>query len=170
MTFVSYPTICGEMTGFSVFIGVWEMMPKPKNWLRRKLCWILFARQSDPIFSVVLIYIYIIFFFWGTFIVIDIFLVFSDNLLWTMTRPIPSSLCLFVQWVVVIKLHYLIFVMCSLLWTLGNDDNIYTDWKSHQQCWNYSFARQSDPRFYWLWLICSILVSIYYILLLSDIC
>ena len=31
VTFVSYPTICGEMTGFSVFIGVWEMMPKPKN-------------------------------------------------------------------------------------------------------------------------------------------
>ena len=31
VTFVSYPTFCGEMTRFSVFIGVWETMPKPKN-------------------------------------------------------------------------------------------------------------------------------------------
>ena len=86
MTFISYPTISGEMTGFSVFIGVWEMMPKPKNWLRRKLCWILFARQSDPKFSVVLLY-------WYTYIYIFIF---SDNLLWIVTRLVVSSMFLFV--------------------------------------------------------------------------
>jgi hypothetical protein len=26
--FIRHPTICGEMNGFRVYIGVWEMMPK----------------------------------------------------------------------------------------------------------------------------------------------
>jgi hypothetical protein len=26
--FIRHPTICGEMNGFRVCIGVWEMMPK----------------------------------------------------------------------------------------------------------------------------------------------
>ena len=45
-----------------------------------------------------------------------------------MTRSVLSSMHLFVL-MGCDKLHYLIFVICWLLWTLGNDDKIKTDWK-----------------------------------------
>jgi len=68
----------------------------------------------------------------------------------------------------VVNLHHLTFVICCLFRTLGSDEKIKTDWKSHQQCWNYSFARQSDPRFQCLWLIYSILVSIFVLYFLAT--
>ena len=46
-----------------------------------------------------------------------------------MTRSVLSSMHLFVLMGCCYKLHYLIFVICWLLWTLGNDDKIKTDWK-----------------------------------------
>ena len=91
------------MTGFSGFIGLWEMMPKLKEWLKHKLCWILFARQSDPKFSVVLLY-------WYTYIYIFIF---SDNLLWIVTRLVVSSMFLFVLMGCCGKLRS--FDFCNLL-------------------------------------------------------